>query len=56
VPLHTWRRIIETVLDVTLGQHNKPKAVVHTVVNDRPIEEEEEEEEEELTPFSTLAG
>jgi hypothetical protein len=43
VPLYTWRRVIETVLNVTLGQHNKPKAAVHSVVNERPIEEEEEE-------------
>jgi hypothetical protein len=41
VPLHTWRRVIEIVLNVTLGQHNKPKAAVHSVVNDWPIEEGE---------------
>jgi hypothetical protein len=31
LPLHTWRRAVEAVLNDILGLHNKPRAVVHLV-------------------------
>ena len=45
MPLHTRRRVIEAVLNETLGLHNKPKAAVHSVhkVTDQKKKKKEKE-------------
>jgi len=46
LPLHTRRRVIEAVLNETLGLHNKPKAAVHNLTGPKKKMKKKKEEEE----------